>query len=96
MRNISGRINTIEKQLSLGQHERPVPPTLVICGPTNAMDEDIERLGPVETWVTYQEQFQAQKKADAERQKENPNSAGATIVIKGLDVDKEYQAREQL
>jgi hypothetical protein len=25
-----------------------------------------ERLGPVETWITYQEQVQAQEKADGE------------------------------
>ena len=95
MTNIKRRINTVEKQLSLGQHEKQPPPTLVVCAPTNATDKDIERLGPLKTWITYQEQLQAQKKANAERRKDNPNSAGATIIIE-TDVDKEYQAREQL
>ena len=88
MRNISRRINTIEKQLSLGQHKKQLPPTLIIHTPTNSTDKDIESLGPEETWITYQEQLQAKQKA-------NPACLGATIVI-DLHVDKEYQARERL
>ena len=95
MRNISGRINTVEKQLSLGQHEKQPPPTLIICSAANSTDKNIERLGPLKTWITYQEQLQTQQKANAERLKDNPNSLGSTIVI-DLDVDDEYQAREQL
>ena len=95
MRNISKRINTIEKQLSLGQHEKRLPPPFIIHTPTNSTVKDIERLGTVETWITYQEQLQAQEKANAERLKDNPNSRGATIII-DTNVEKEYQAREQL
>lgn len=95
MRNISRRINTIEKQLSLGQHEKRPQTTLIIHTPTNSTDKDIERLGLEEKWITYQKQLQAQQKANAERLKDNPNNLGATIII-DLDVEKEYQAREQL
>ena len=94
MRNISRRINTVEKQLSLGQHEKQIRllPPLIFAEPTNLMAKDIEKLGPVETWITYQEQLQAQEKGNAEHLKDNPNGLGAAIII-DLDVDKEYQAR---
>ncbi len=97
MRNISRRINTVEKQLSLGQHEKQIQllPPLISSTPTNSTGKDIDKLGPVKTWITYQEQLQAQEKANAKRLKDDPNSLGATIII-DLDVDKEYQAREQL
>ena len=94
MRNISRRINTIEKQLSLGQHEKQIvllPPILSLA-PTNLTTKDIDKLGPTKTWITYQEQLQAQQKANAELLKDNPNSLGAAIII-DLDVEKEYQAR---
>lgn len=94
MRNISRRINTIEKQLSLGQHEKQIrllPPT-ISSTPTNSTGKDIDKLGPVETWITYQEQLQAQEKANAELLKDNLNSLGAHIII-DLDAEKEYQAR---
>ena len=94
MRDISRRINTIEKRLSLGQHEKRVRflPPLITCAPTNPTGRNFEELGPQKTWITYQEQLQAQKKANAERLKDNPNGLGAAIII-DLDVDKEYQAR---
>ena len=94
MRDISRRINTIEKQLSLGQHEKQIRflPPIISSEPTNSTGKDIEKLGPVETWITYQEQLQAQQEANAELLKDNPNSLGAIIII-DLDVDKEYQAR---
>ena len=94
MRNISRRIDTIEKKLSAGRHEGQIrlPPPLVICAPTNSMGKDIDKLGALETWITYQEQLQAQERANAERLKDNPNVLGAIIVI-ALDVDEEYQAR---
>jgi len=94
MRSIYGRINNIEKKLSLGQHEKQIwlLPPIISCTPTNSTGKDIEKLGPVKTWITYQEQLQAQKKANTERLKDNPNSLGAAIII-DLDIDKEYQAR---
>lgn len=95
MSNIKRRIDTIEKRLSLGQHEKRLCPPLIIHKPTNATDKDIESLGPVETWITYQKQLQAQQKANTERLKDNPYGLGATIVI-DLDVDEEYKARGQL
>ena len=97
MRNISRRIGTIEKQLSLGRHEKQIRllPPLISSEPTNSTGKDIGKLGTVETWFTYQEQLQAQEKANAELLKDNPNSLGAPIII-DLDVDREYQTREQL
>ncbi len=97
MRNVSRRINTVEKQLSLGQHKNQILllPPVISSAPTNLMGKDTEKLGPVETWITYQEQLQAQKKANAERQKDNPNSLGAPIIIRELDVEKEYQTRQR-
>jgi hypothetical protein len=95
MRDINRRINTIEKQLSLGQHEKRLRPTLIICSAANSTDKDIESLGPLETWITYQEQLQAGQEANAEYLKNNPYGLSKTIVIE-LDVEKEYQGREQL
>jgi hypothetical protein len=94
MRNISRRIDTVEKQLSLGQHEKQIRllPPIISSTPTNSTGKDIDKLGPVETWITYQEQLQAQKKANAELLKDNPNSLGAPIII-DMDVEKEYRAR---
>ena len=94
MRDISRRINTIEKHLSLGQHENQIRlmPPIISMTPTNSTGRDFEELGPVTTWITYQEQLQAQQKANAELLKDNPNSLGAPIIM-DLDVEKEYQAR---
>jgi len=94
MRDISRRINTIEKQLSLGQHEKQIRllPPIISLAPRNSMGKDIDKLGPTKTWITYQEQLHTQQKANAEFLKDNPNSLGAAIII-DLDIDKEYQAR---
>jgi hypothetical protein len=93
MRNISRRIDTIEKKLSLGQHEKQIvflPPILSLA-PRNSTGKDTEKLGPTKTWITYQEQLHTQQKANAEFLKDNPNCLGAPIVI-DLDVEKEYLA----
>ena len=94
MRNISRRIDAMEKRLGVGRHEGQIrlPSPLVICAPTNSMGKDIDKLGPLKTWITYQEQLEAQEKANIEHLKDNPNSLGAPIII-DLDVDEEYQAR---
>ena len=94
MRNISRRIDTIEKKLSLGQHEKQIRllPPIISMTPTNSTGRDFEELGPITTWITYQEQLQTQQKVNAELLRDNPNSLGAVITI-DLDVDKEYQAR---
>jgi hypothetical protein len=54
---------------------------------------DPESLGPNETWLTYQEQLQAGKKANDELLKENPSALPGIIYIV-LDADKELQARK--
>ncbi len=94
MSSIIRRIDTIEKQLSIGRHEEPRAPDLIIClqhgRSMTAKDEAI--LGPKETWITYQEQLQAGQKENLK-----DNSAGLPgIIIIELDADKEYQARKQL
>ncbi|MHC4112868.1 MAG: hypothetical protein ACYSUY_17475 [Planctomycetota bacterium] len=92
MKDVSRRLHKIEKKLSLGQHEKLIRllPPLICVKPTNSTGKDIDKLGPVKTWITYQEQLQAQEKANVELLKDNPNSLGAPIII---DVEKEYQAR---
>jgi hypothetical protein len=93
MSYIHRRINTVEKKLRLGRHEEPIPPRVVIIlnrNPPTA--EDLEKLGPEETWITYQEQLQTQEEANAKYMKDNPCGLPACIKI-GIDVDKEYQAR---
>ena len=94
MRDINRRINTVEKRLSLGQHEKQIQllPPIISCAPTNSRGKDIEKLGPVKTWTTYQRKLKAQQKANAELLKDDPYSLGAPIII-NLDVDEEYQAR---
>ena len=96
MRDISRRINTVEKLLSFGRHEKQIilMPPLITCIPTNPTGRNYEELGPQETWITYQEQLQAQKKANAELLKDNPNSLGMPIII-DTSVDEEYQARQR-
>ncbi len=96
MSNISRRINTIEKQLNVGQHKKPSWPPMIVClySETETMAEGRDKLGPVETWITYQEQLQAGQEANAEYLKNNPYGLPKNIVIE-LDAGKEYQARGQ-
>ena len=94
MSSISRRIDTIEKQLSIGRHEEPKPPEVILCllGGRIITVEDEAILGPTETWITYQKQLQA-----GQRENLKENSAGLPgIITIELDADKEYQAREQL
>ncbi len=90
MSSIIRRIDTIEKQLSIGRHEEPLAPDLIICVLLGGKmtDEDRAILGPEETWITYQEQLEAGRE-------ENPAGMSRIIIIE-LYVDKEYQARKQL
>lgn len=93
MSDIHRRINTIERKLSLKQHEKPTLPPFIVCLESgNSAREQSEALGPIETWITYQEQLQAGSKANAEYLKDNPGRLSKFITIE-LDVDKEYQAR---
>ena len=96
MSDISRRINTIEKQLNVGQHKKPSsPPMICLHSETETMVEGRDKLGPVDTWITYQEQLHTQQEANAEYLKNNPYSLPQIIVIE-LDAGKEYQARGQL
>ena len=96
MKDISGRINKAENQMSVGRHIKPnLPPFILIFSESETITESRESLGPVDTWITYIEQLQAGQRANAERLKENPYSLPKIIVIE-LDADKEVQAREQL
>ncbi len=93
MRDIYGRINNIEKRLSLRRHKKPtLPPIIVLAIASTSIGKDIDKLGPVETWITYQKQLQAGEKTNAEYLKDNPGGLPEIITIE-LDVDKECKAR---
>jgi len=93
MSDIRRRINTIEKKVSLGRYERPTLLPFIVCLESgNSPREQREALGPIETWITYQEQLQVGTKANAEYLKDNPGSLAKFITIE-LDAEKEYQAR---
>ena len=93
MRDINRRVNAIEKKLSLRRHKKPtLPPIIVLTIASTSIGKDIDKLGPVETWITYQEQLQAGEKANAEYLKDNPRGLPKIITIE-LDVEKERRAR---
>ena len=93
MRGIYGRINNIEKKLSLTQHKKStLHPIIVLTIASTSIGKDIDKLGPKETWITYQKQLQAGEKANAEYLKDNPGGLPKIITIE-LDIDKEYRAR---
>jgi hypothetical protein len=75
MSNISRRISTIEKKLKVGRHREPAFPrvNIVLFGGREITDEDRQKLGPIQTWITYQEQLQAGERASDEYLKNNPN-----------------------
>ena len=53
-------------------------------------------LGPLEEWITYQEQYQAGKKALAERLKQDPVAGlDHNIITIRPSVDAEYSARKK-
>ena len=94
MRNMGRRLNTIEKRLRPGRELKVGPPIIIgHCGRTPT-PEDEQALGSVETWITYQQQFKAQEKANAETLKDHPGCLGHSIII-NVNVDKEYQARQR-
>lgn len=95
MKDISRRLNTMEKRLRTGKHTEliPPPPVVVSNHGRDITTEDEIRLGLPETWITYNKQLQAQEKANIEYLKKNPRSLHKTIIIE-LDVDKEYQASQ--
>jgi len=97
MRNVGRRINNIEKKLRVGQHQEPPFPRISIAlfGGRKMTEEDRQKLGPIQSWITYQEQFQAGERANDEYLKNNPNGLPEVVTIV-YDVDKEYEARENL
>ena len=75
MRNINRRVNNIEKRLNLGRNkESTLPPIILSVLGENSItkDKDIGKLGPKETWITYQKQLRAGEKANTEYLKDNP------------------------
>jgi hypothetical protein len=94
MRDIGSRINRIEKQLSVGKHQKPTLPAIILCLTKGRMmnAQDRQELGPEETWLTYQERLQAGEKANIEYLRDNPDGPVKIIQIE-LDVAKEFQAR---
>ncbi len=79
MRDFSRRINTVEKQLNFGRHTKHIlilPPLITSISGRTLTAEDEQKLGAIESWITYQEQLQAQEKANAEILKNNPDCIG--------------------
>jgi hypothetical protein len=77
----------------LGRHKKPIlPPIIVLTISSTTKGKDVDELGPGETWVTYQEQLQAEEKANAEYLKDNSGELPKIITIE-LDSEKEYRAR---
>jgi len=97
MRDFGKRMNTIEKKLRVGRHQEPAFPRISIAlfGGRKTTDEDRQKLGPIQTWITYQEQLQAGERANDEHLKNNPNGLPEVVTIV-YDFDKEYEAREKL
>jgi len=97
MKDICRRINNAEKQMSVGRRKKQNQPPLVLSvhSKSETITENRDSLGPVDTWITYQEQLHAGQRTNAERLKNNPYSLPEIIVVE-LDAGKEVQAREQL
>lgn len=55
MRNISRRINAIEKQLNVGK-ERVVPHVIILFSPDSKAEKTLPK--NVKEWLTYKEQLQ--------------------------------------
>lgn len=94
--NLQRRIEKIEEGLSIGQHGKPsLPPVILFLHSEHEPATDPDTLGPVETWLTFQQQLQAGQKANAEHLRENPFALPEIMVIV-LDADEEVRARGQL
>jgi hypothetical protein len=75
-----------------GKESAVCPPMVTdLCG-RRPTAEDEQKLGPKETWLTHQQQLQAQEEANSKYLKDHPGCLPKIITIE-LDVDKEYRAR---
>jgi len=88
MRSIAGRIEKLEKAMSVGK-ERKVS-EIIICGPwgggTPEETQQQESLGSPETWITYQEQLATAR--------EDQDDCDSRIIVIHLSVERELQARQ--
>jgi len=88
MSNITRRIEKLEKIMSVGK-ERKISECIIILHEIDGLENEQEqrdKLGPVENWLTYQEQLDTARedKADSEFR----------LIMVGLPVERELQARE--
>jgi hypothetical protein len=91
MADMNRRLNAIEKRLGTHREAKIYPPAIIGAGPS---PEDERNLGPVETWITYQEQLKAQEEANTEHIKDHPGCLPKVIVL-SLDANEEYARRSE-
>ncbi len=88
MRNIAGRIERLEKMMSVGKDRRI--DEIIITGPVGGCPPDEQKLrdslGPPETWLTHQEQLAAAR--------EDQTDCDHRLTVIELSVERELQARE--
>ena len=90
--SIEARLGRIERQLRPGREVEILPPVIVgHCGRQPTPEEE-RQLGPLDGWITYGQQLEAQEQANAQYLREHPGSLGNVIMI-DVDVDREYEAR---
>ena len=101
MRNISNRIDKLEKLLSVGK-DRKISDVIITLPesdsmfPENLEGDDLikarqerEKLGKPENWITYQEQLELARQ-------ERSESDFSNIILIGLSVERELMARQFL
>ena len=88
MSNITRRIEKLEKQMSLGK-EIEISECIIILHEIDGLEHEQEqrdKLGPVENWLTYLEQLAAAREDKADRE--------VRLIMVGLSVERELQARQ--
>jgi hypothetical protein len=86
MYSIARRIEKLEKILSVGKEIREYIFTLLKTHNLENWQEQLDKLGPVNNWHTYQEQLATAREAQADRT--------FRIIMINLSVEGELQARE--
>jgi len=90
--NLEHRLGQIERELMPTTESGVLPPIIIDQCRRQPTPEDEQELGPVEGWITYRMQLQAQEEANAEHLKNHPGGVGRPIFI-NLDVDEEYRVK---
>jgi hypothetical protein len=85
MSSIAKRIEKLEKIMSVGK-ERKISELIISGHEGDGTLQEQENLGPVETWLTYQEQLATAREDQAD--------CDHRLIVIGLSVERELQARE--